>query len=340
MTPAQLLEQALSQQPRLQLAHLPTPLEVLPRLSEKLGGPRIWIKRDDMTGLALGGNKTRQLEYVFAQVLAQGCDSVVIGAYSQSNWCRQATAAAAKLGLSISLVLLHGEKGPKLQGNLLLDRLMGADVTVTGIETMEELQPLLDAKADELRKAGKTPFMIEPLGLQSLALGALGYVGAALELDSQFNQHDINPSHIFMCGAHMTPAGMGLGLKALERQTRLMNVTPIKWSMPRSDHIVEIANMTATMLGIGTRLDAKDFDSTDEFIGTRYGVVSASGHEAMLLAAREEAIILDPVYSAKSMAGMIAAIRSGLVTQSDDIVFVHTGGIPALFAYSEDLDLE
>src|SRR5687768_13897355 len=146
------LQARIDAQPRVRLAHLPTPLEPCPRFSAALGGPAIWIKRNDLTGLAFGGNKTRQLEFVFADVLAQGADTVVAGAYTQSNWCRQMTAAAKKLGLEVALVLLHGEKGPALQGNLLLDRLMGAEVTVVELDSMERLAPLLEAKAQELAR--------------------------------------------------------------------------------------------------------------------------------------------------------------------------------------------
>ena len=129
-------------------------------------GPEIWIKRDDLTGLCFGGNKTRQLEFVFADLLAKGCDTVVAGAYTQSNWCRQMTAAARKLGLDISLVLLHGEKGPVLQGNYLLYRLMGAAIDVVDLPSLELLQPYLDAKAEELRAAGRRPYIVEPMGAE------------------------------------------------------------------------------------------------------------------------------------------------------------------------------
>ena len=212
MTRDELLE-ALAQFNRVDLAHLPTPLERCRNFERALDGPEIWIKRDDLTGLAFGGNKTRQLEYVFADVQAQGADSIVIGAYTQSNWCRQATAAATRLGITPYLILLHGEKGPLLQGNLLLDRLMGADVTIVQIDSMEQLQPILDAKFDELRREGRNPYMIEPLGLDNLSLGALGYIKAAIELDTQFEQFGLDPEHLYLAGANMTPAGLALGLK-------------------------------------------------------------------------------------------------------------------------------
>ena len=342
MTRAELHER-LAARPRVQLAHLPTPLDQAPRLLAELqgpaGAPDTWIKRDDMTGLAFGGNKTRQLEFVFADMMAQGADVLVAGAYTQSNWCRQMTAACNKLGLDIALVLLHGEKGPALQGNLLLDHLMGADVTIVDIETMEDLQPHLDAKGEELRRAGRKPYVVKPLGVESLAIGALGYVEAAIELDEQFEAAGISPSHLYVCGANMTPAGMALGFKVLGRQIKLVNITPIKWTLPRADDIARIANATAGLLDLDMRIDADEIDSYDDYIGERYGIASEGGIEALKLLARTEGIILDPVYSSKSLAGLIDHVRRGSLTQDDVVVFVHTGGTPALFAYADDLKL-
>jgi D-cysteine desulfhydrase family pyridoxal phosphate-dependent enzyme len=325
--------------PRVRLGHLPTPLDFCPRLSEALGGPEIWIKRDDLTGLAFGGNKTRQLEFLFADVQAQGADTVVAGAYTQSNWCRQMTAAARKLGLEVSLVLLHGEKGPALQGNLLLDRLMGADVTVVDLDSMERLAPLLETKAAELARAGRRPYVVAPFDIARQALGAIGYVNAALELDAQLAEAGIDPDHVCLCGANMTPGGLALGLKALGRTARTLNIAPIRWSEERALDIARIANAAAERLGLETRIEPAEIDNHDEYIGERYGVVTDAGREAMRLVARTEAVILDPVYSSKAMAGLIDQIRQGRIGQGERVVFVHTGGTPALFAYAQDLGL-
>jgi D-cysteine desulfhydrase family pyridoxal phosphate-dependent enzyme len=333
------LRAKIDDQPRVRLAHLPTPLEFCPRLSAALGGPDIWIKRDDLTGLAFGGNKTRQLDFVFADVLAQGADTVVAGAYTQSNWCRQMTAAASKLGLEVALVLLHGEKGPALQGNLLLDRLMGADVTVVDLDSMERLAPLLGAKAEELERAGRKPYILAPFAVDRLALGAIGYVDAALELDEQLDDAEIDPDWLYLCGANMTPAGMALGLRVLGRRTRLVNVAPIRWSEPRALDIARIANATAKRLGLDQEVATEGIESHDDYIGERYGVVTEGGREAMRLLARTEAVILDPVYSSKAMAGLIDHIRKGRMGRGETVVFLHTGGTPALFAYAADLGL-
>jgi D-cysteine desulfhydrase family pyridoxal phosphate-dependent enzyme len=331
---------ALGRIPRVTLAALPTPLDAAPGLSAALGGPEIWIKRDDLTGLCFGGNKTRQLEFVFADVLAKECDTVVAGAYTQSNWCRQMTAAARKLGLDISLVLLHGEKGPVLQGNYLLYRLMGASIDVVDLPSLELLQPYLDAKAEELRAAGRRPYIVEPMGACNLSLGAIGYVKAALELDEQWEAAGLDPDWLVLSGANMTPAGLLLGLKALGRRTRLINVAPVKWTEDRPVDIARIANNTAKRLGITTRLDPAEVENHDAYIGERYGKVTDGCREALRLVARTEGVILDPVYSGKAMAGLIDQVRSGRIGTGENVVFVHTGGTPALFAYSQDLGLE
>ena len=333
------LQARIDAQPRVRLAHLPTPLEPCPRFSAALGGPAIWIKRDDLTGLAFGGNKTRQLEFVFADVLAQGADTVVAGAYTQSNWCRQMTAAARKLSLEVALVLLYGEKGPALQGNLLLDRLMGAEVTVVELDSMEGLAPLLEAKAVELARAGRKPYVVAPFGVEKLVLGALGYVNAALELARQLDEAGIDPDYLYLCGANMTPGGLALGLKALGRRTRLVNIAPIRWSEARALDIARIANAAAQRLGLDATLEAAEIDNHDEYIGERYGLVTDGGREALRLVARTEAVILDPVYSSKAMAGLIDHVRQGRIGKGERVVFVHTGGTPALFAYAQDLGL-
>ena len=338
-SPREALEARIEALARVRLAHLPTPLDPCPRLTAALGGPEIWIKRDDLTGLAFGGNKTRQLEFVFADILARGADTVVAGAYTQSNWCRQMTAAARKLGLEVSLVLLHGEKGPALQGNLLLDRLMGAEVTVVDLDSMERLAPLLEAKAEELARAGRKPYIVAPFALDRLALGAFGYVNAALELDRQFADAGIDPDWLYLCGANMTPAGLALGLKALGRRARLINIAPIRWSEPRAADIARIASAAAERLGLDVRLGADEIANYDDYIGERYGLVTAGGREALQLLARTEAIILDPVYSSKAMAGLIDHIRRGRIGKGETVVFLHTGGTPALFAYAADLGL-
>ena len=227
-----------------------------------------------MTGLCFGGNKTRQLEFVFAEMLRQGCDMLVAGAYSQSNWCRQMTAAARKLGLDIALVLMHGEKGPVLQGNFLLYKLMGADVRVVDIASMELLQPLLDARAEEARAAGRKPFVVAPMGLENLALGAVGYVQAAIELDAQLAAQGVGPRMARRQRRQHDPGRTGPGLQGAGPADQADQHGADQWTMDRATDIARIGNATAELLGIDTRLAPEEIESHDEYIGERYGVVT------------------------------------------------------------------
>lgn len=331
----QALRERLSRFPRTRLAHLPTPLEACPRLTETLGGARIFIKRDDMTGLAFGGNKARQLEFVFGAVLDARADTVVAGAYTQSNWCRQITAAARRFGLDPVLVLAHGVKGPVLQGNLLLDRLMGASVTVLDVLD-EELQPYLEAKTAELQRMGRRPYLISSFEVGTQSLAALGYVEAVAEICEQLGRA---PDYIYVAGSEMSPAGLAVGARALGLATRVVSVSPIVYPESRQDEIARIANASVQRLGLTLRFEPGDILVEDGFIGDAYGIVSEAGREALHMLARLEGIILDPVYSSKGMAGLIDHVRRGQLHKGEDVVFVHTGGLPALFAYAADLGL-
>ena len=331
------LQERIRALPRVRLAHLPTPLEPCPRLSRALGGPEILVKRDDLTGLAFGGNKTRQLEFLLADLADTEADVIVAGAYTQSNWCRQITAAARKLGRDVSLVLLHGRKGPLRQGNLLLDDLMGADIRVSEVDDMQRLPPLLEARAAELRAAGRRPYLVDPFDLEVLARSALGYVEAALELDAQLDAAGTDADHVYVAGANMTPAGLLLGLRALGRKARVVGIAPIEWDEDRRVDIARIASAAARLLGLDLAFGPEEVISHGDYIGEGYGVLSAAARDAFLLAARSEGLILDPVYTGKAMAGLCDHVRRGLVGRGETVVFVHTGGNPAVFAYAEDL---
>ena len=338
LTPSELASR-LDSIPRIRLAHLPTPLDECPRLSEILGGPRIFIKRDDMTGLAFGGNKTRQLEFLLAEVLTQKIDVLVAGAFTQSNWCRQITAASRKLGIDVSLILAHGEKGPNRQGNLLLDELMGAQVQVVDLNDIQQLPPLLEAEAERLQKTGRHPFIIDPFRPDVLARSALGYVQAVLEMEMQFETIGIRPDWVYVSGANMTPAGLSLGFQILGLKTRVFGIAPIQWDEDRSVDIARIANATSRLLECKLELTADDILSSDDYIGERYGVTTQAGRDALKLVAETEGIFLDPVYTSKAMAGLIDHIQKGIIQKNDTVVFIHTGGLPAIFAYAEDLIL-
>jgi 1-aminocyclopropane-1-carboxylate deaminase/D-cysteine desulfhydrase-like pyridoxal-dependent ACC family enzyme len=333
------IEAALARVPRLRLGHLPTPLEPAPRLSAALGGPDILIKRDDCTGIAFGGNKIRQHEFLFAAAKAAGADSIVIGAATQSNWCRQAAAVAAKLGLAAHLVLVHGIKGPTIQGNLLLDRILGAEVTVVPGTDLEVLPAHLAAKADELRAKGRKPYNFGWADLTTQSTAALGYVNAALELDGQLRALGREAAAIYLAGFDVTPAGLNFGVHALGRGTRVVAINPLKTSRDRRGEIADICAGIGERLGLPSPVTAADVISLDDYIGPGYGIVTPAAREAILLAGRTEGLILDPVYTSKAMAGLADHIRRGDLRKGQTVVFIHTGGTPALFAYAEDIGL-
>lgn len=295
------------------------------------------MKRDDLTGLAFGGNKTRQLEFLFPRVLDEKPDTVIAGSYTQSNWCRQITAAAAKLGLKTRLILVHGVKGPLNQGNLLLDRLMGADVTVVELDDMHELEPLLEAEAEKLRRAGRRPYVIQPFAMETLGISAVGYVNALIELDQQLDAIGVKADYIYLAGANITPAGLLLGLKALGRATKVMSMCPIRWADDRAADIARIAAAAARHLGLPIAVRPDEVTVDESYIGQRYGVMTPAAREAFRLLAQTEGIILDPVYSSKAMSGLIDHIRKRRIGAHENVVFLHTGGNPAVFAYADDL---
>lgn len=335
------LRERLAELPRFPLAHLPTPLEFLPRFSEALGGPRIWIKRDDCTGLAFGGNKTRHNEYLIADALQQEADTVVWGAGIQSNNCRQTAAACAKAGLACHLVLGRGKPadGPDpVQGNLLLDHLVGASV-----EIVDEAEgPAVDVKiaqaAERLRGQGRRVYERIPKTVKPLA--AISYVAAVIELLEQAGQVDLSPDALYVCSAGSTGAGISLATVALGLAIPVQHITPIVWPWDTQATMTEIANGAAERLGITTRLQPADINVTEEYVGVAYGVPTPACLEAISLLARTEGILLDPSYSGKSMAGLIDHVRNGRFSSDQNVVFIHTGGTPALFAYNEQLAAE
>ena len=334
------LEAKIAAFPRCRLSHFPTPIEHSRRLSSHLGGPEIYMKRDDLTGLAFGGSKCRHIEFIFADIIDKGHDTLVLGAFTQSNWCRQVTAAANRLGLSVSLVLIAGEKGALLQGNLLVDRLMGAEISIIDIESIEELTPKLYERAEELSAKGRNPFVIEPFSTSTLTRGAIAYVDAAIENSRQLECLGVEADYLYLSGANMTPAGLNLGLRAIGSRIKVVSVSPVDWSEDRAAAISDLANEVARMLDLPDRFLPGDIVSYDDYIGEGYGLMSDSDRDALKLVASTEGIILDPVYTCSAMAALIDDVAAGKLTKDDVVVFLHTGGTPALFAYAEDLDLE
>jgi L-cysteate sulfo-lyase len=319
---------------RIRLAHLPTPLERLDRLSRQLGGVEIWIKRDDCTGLSTGGNKTRKLEFLMAEALAMGADTVITQGATQSNHARQTAAAAAKLGLACHLLLEDrtGSKDPNynLNGNVLLDHLHGAttEKRSSGLDMNAEMESV----ARRMRAAGRKVYVIPGGG--SNPTGALGYVNCAMELVGQANDAGLAIDHIVTAtGSAGTQAGLIVGLKALNAMIPLLGIGVRAPKAAQEESVFGLALRTAEKLGCPDVVQRKDVQADSGYVGEGYGIPGADTVEAIQMFAELEGILLDPVYSGKGAAGLIDYARKGLFKKGERIVFVHTGGSAALFGY-------
>jgi len=319
---------------RFRLAQLPTPIEELKSLSRELGGPELLIKRDDQTGLALGGNKTRKLEFLVGQALEQGADTLVTVGAAQSNHCRQTAAAAARAGLRCEL-LLNGIKPELPNGNLLLDELLGA--RIHWVQRSEREVKLSEILA-ELRKQGGKPYVI-PVG-GSNGVGATGYVLAMMELAEQLNRLNQRVDHVvFASSSGGTQAGLVVGAKVTGFDTKLHGVRIDKDDEGAiyERELAEIANETAKYIDFDAQFTAKDFNVEYDYLGYGYGVVGDLEREAIRLLASREGIVADPVYTGRAMGALLDLIRKKVFRSGETVLFWHTGGAPALFAYAEDL---
>jgi L-cysteate sulfo-lyase len=315
---------------RVSIAHLPTPLEPLPRLTAQLGGPELWVKRDDQTGLATGGNKARKLEFLVADVLAQGADTLITGGAAQSNHARQTAAAAAKFGLACTLVL-RGEATAQLQGNLLLDRLLGAEVVWAGERPLAEAMAQV---AEDLRAAGRHPYVV-PYG-GSNPVGASGYVAAMEELLDQCVDHGLHFDHIvFASSSSGTQSGLAVGARALKYDGRILGISVDQSANVLRRMLADLATATAGHLGLGFAFVPGDFDVNDCYLGGGYGVVSDLEREALRTMGGAEGIILDPVYTGRAFGGLLDLIRGGAFRPGEHVLFWHTGGTAGLFGYGE-----
>ncbi len=320
---------------RLALAHLPTPLEPLERLSGELGGPRIYVKRDDCTGLAGGGNKTRKLEFLLADAVRLGADTILTAGAVQSNHARQTAAACAKLRLRCVLFLQRSvpSRGSNYErsGNLLLDRIAGAEVHLLPGEA--DTGAAMEKRASILREEGRSPYVV-PVG-GSNAIGALGYVECARELFAQAGEMGVKIDAIVHASASRgTQAGLAVGLAELEVPTRLLGISVSSSVATARTTIERIAVATCESLRRPARFAEITVD--DRFVGEGYGVPTPGGISAIELLARLEGLLLDPVYTGKAMAGLIEMVCEGRFAPPENVVFLHTGGWPTLFAYQEE----
>ncbi len=328
----------LSRFPRVSLAHLPTPLEHLPRLSEQLGGPQVWVKRDDCTGLATGGNKTRKLEFSMAAALDAGADTIVtVGAF-QSNHVRQTAAAACKLGLRCEVLLEHRVDKPTddyLQsGNVLLDHLFGVNLREYPAGT--DFDAAMADVAAEVRAAGGSAYIIP--GGASNRIGALGYVNCALELVNQANERGLVIDHLVTAtGSAGTQGGLIVGLKAMHSGIPLLGIGVSAPQDTQEEKVFDLACETADYIGAAGVVARADVVANCDYVGEGYGIPTDAMNDAVLLLARLEGLLFDPVYSGKALAGLIDLVSKGHFEGAKNIVFLHTGGSAALFAYKSQL---
>ena len=327
------MSRALSGMPRVSLADLPTPLEPTPRLARAAGLRSLYIKRDDLTGFALGGNKARQLEYLFGDALQHRATAVITGAGVESNHCRMVSAACAKLGMRACLIL-RGDEPRRVEGNLLLDKLFGAEVRYLAADRFYgEFATTADAWAAELRAAGEVPYLMDTLGSDSASLGiaALGYVQAMVELEGQFAQHGWRPDAIYVCSGAATQAGLLVAKRALDLPYSIVAFSASPFIPNKGDVIAKIATRAARLLGIGLEIAPSDVVNLEEQIGPGYGSSTPASRAALRLAARQEGLLLDPTYTAKALAGLLEHARRGRLDPDASVLFIHTGGTPSLF---------
>ena len=331
------IQKAIDRCPRERLLHLPTPLQPLDRLRQELGGPRIWIKRDDLTGLAFGGNKSRYLEFTLAEALARGADAVVLSAVVHSNHCRQFAAAAARLGLEAVLVLREddsamGRTAP-VSGNYLLDKLFGARIRLA---PASGVTAAVEQEMDRLRTAGRRPFT----GL-SAVLSRVAYIQCSLELSVQCKARSINPAAIVIGSGSNSLAGLLAGFALLGDDIGFVG-TPqghLQDAEGAPALAVEAALEAIEHLGLScpTPPQVANIRVDDSFVGPGFGHLDAATRDSIFLLARTEGVLVDPAYTGKAFHALLDGVRRGLWSTDEDIIFVHTGGTPALFAYGADL---
>lgn len=330
---------SIARLPRISLGNYPTPLMEAHHLSAALGGPRIIIKRDDLTGLALGGNKCRKLEYVLADAQQRGIDTLITSGSSQSNHALQTAAAARKLGMETYLVLVKGVHVEK-QGNLLLHDILDSTVSIHDVAEPSEMFTTMLQKmnemADDLRSKGRNPLVI-PAGAD-VPLGVVGWVNAAEEIGQQLKDQKIDVKYVVLAhGGGGTQAGLVLGFKQLRLPLNVVGISVMDKKGKAIDEVVTLVNETARLLALDVAVTPDEVTVYDDYMGQGYGIITDDCIEAIRLVAQTEGIFLDPVYTGKAMAGLIDLIGKGQFTSKDTVVFVHTGGLPAVFAYHQEL---
>ncbi len=322
----------LDRLPRYSLGFFPTPIHSLPNLSRRLGGPTLWVKRDDQTGLATGGNKTRKLEFLVGEAVKANADTLITIGAPQSNHARQTAAAAAKAGLRSALVL-RGAAPAERTGNILLDDLIGAEIFWAG---QRADRAALDEVANELKARGQKPYVI-PLG-GSNPIGAVGYVTAMIELVAQAKSIGVKfDAVVFATSSGGTQSGLVIGSRIAGYSGRVVGISvdhPTDQFVPM---LIDLANATSQRIDQAQSFTASDFEVNDHYLGGGYAVMGEPEREAIYLCAQCEGLLVDPVYTGRAFAGLIDLVRTGEFKRDQNVLFWHTGGTPALFAYASQL---
>jgi D-cysteine desulfhydrase len=309
----------------------------VPRLSKALGTPNVYFKRDDLTGIGYGGNKIRKLEYLLADAVAQGADTIITTGGVQSNFTRETTACAVKLGLKTVLVLI-GEEPAEYRGNLLIEKLMGADIHFVTADNLDEgtkkAQDTMESIQKTLEKKGGTCYIL-PVG-GSTPLGCIGFASAFLELDAQMKALGVSPDYIILAtGSGGTQAGLIVGKTLAESSAEIIGIRVGKMFEPFEKMVADKATKAAQLVDLNINYTEKDVTAYTDFVGEGYDIPTTEANKSIQLVARTEAILLDPVYTGKAMSGLIGLLDRQIISKKDTIVFWHTGGDPALFVGEE-----
>ena len=329
------LQARIAALPRISLCELPTPIEELTRLRAIIGGPRFFIKRDDLTTLALGGNKTRKIEFALGEAQREGADIVVTGGVSQSNHCRLTAAAAAKIGFDCVLILTGDEK-TSFQGNVLLDKLFGAELVFLGDVTPSAVDLTIPKVAEQLRSNGRHPYAMQVAGGRDAVHAVIGYVQAYIEISEQLDRIGVQASHLCVCaGSGATQAGLLMGARLLGHSTRVLGISIKRSAGELQTRIHENIKQAGELLGCSIDLARDDVVVNDQFIGPGFGVMTPDLIETISLLAETSGILIDHIYAGKALSGLFSLIKNGTLGKQDVVVFVHTGGIPSLFAYAD-----
>jgi D-cysteine desulfhydrase family pyridoxal phosphate-dependent enzyme len=329
----------MKQLERVGIGVFPTPFETMPNLQAKLGGPRLFVKRDDLTGVALGGNKVRQLDFILVEAKKRKANYIITTCGVQSNWSRQMVAMATKMGMKARLVLRTAQfkTKPKVyDGNILLDHIMGAEIRVIKMKISEDPTPILEEEAEKLRKKGHTPLVLGPAASVS-PLATASYADGFMEMARQATAAGVTIDAIFVAtAAGPTQAGLILGAKMMGMKTKVIGIDVGAYPKKRMIKVIlDSSEGAARLFETTARVETSDIIISDDYAGEDYGIPTRESKEALRLAASTDALIIDPVYTSKAMAGMVGMIRDGEFGKDQNVCFLHTGGVPALFAYKE-----